>query len=184
MSTEQQPETKYWGPESIGYTPTHFPNAYAAYRQATDQDHLLARQILFDENIKAWDEVNAVTGNNPLAIFEHTPTAATEFYAKLVVVNADRRKCGELKQDQGPIAEENRLEAMKVVEEVHGKATGIEAKVCLDITRRQKLGIEKYGQTVADNPAKLKEWLQHAYEETLDQAVYLRRAMEEISGME
>jgi hypothetical protein len=26
----------------------------------------------------------------------------------------------------------------------------------------------------------LKQWLQHAYEETLDKAVYLRRAIEEI----
>lgn len=58
--------------------------------------------------------------------------------------------------------------------------TGIEAKVCADITARQMLGINKYGQTVADNPLDLRQWLNHAYEECLDQAVYLRRAMAEM----
>jgi hypothetical protein len=58
-------------------------------------------------------------------------------------------------------------------------ATGIEAIVCADIAARQMLGVEKYGTTVADNPLTLKEWLQHAYEECLDQAVYLRRAIDE-----
>lgn len=59
-------------------------------------------------------------------------------------------------------------------------AEGIEAKVCADIAARQQLGIAKYGTTVADNPLTLREWLEHAYQEALDQAVYLRRAMAEI----
>lgn len=59
-------------------------------------------------------------------------------------------------------------------------ASGTEARVCLDIIVRQKRGIEKYGTTVESNPLSLKEWLQHAYEETLDKAVYLRRAIEEL----
>lgn len=58
--------------------------------------------------------------------------------------------------------------------------TGIEALVIDDIARRQRLGIAKYGTTVADNPLALRAWLQHAYEEHLDAAVYLRRAMNEI----
>lgn len=58
-------------------------------------------------------------------------------------------------------------------------ATGIEALVCADIARRQQLGIHKYGRTVADNPLALGAWLRHAYEEALDLAVYLRRAMHE-----
>lgn len=57
---------------------------------------------------------------------------------------------------------------------------GTEADVCADILKRQQLGINKYGTTVRDNPLELREWLQHAYEECLDQAVYLKRAMEEI----
>ena len=57
------------------------------------------------------------------------------------------------------------------------KPTGIEAEVCELIAHRQAKGIAKYGQTVADNPLKLREWLQHALEECLDQAVYLKRAI-------
>lgn len=60
------------------------------------------------------------------------------------------------------------------------KATGIEGLVCEEIARRQQLGINKYGTTVADNNLSLREWLQHALEETLDQAIYLRRAIHEI----
>ena len=60
-------------------------------------------------------------------------------------------------------------------------AVGTEARVCLDIIARQKKGIEKYGTTVAQNPLSHKEWLQHAYEEALDMAIYLRRAIEEIN---
>lgn len=55
-----------------------------------------------------------------------------------------------------------------------------EQQVCDDIKDRQRLGVAKYGTTVADNPLSLCEWLQHAYEECLDQAVYLRRAISEI----
>jgi hypothetical protein len=57
--------------------------------------------------------------------------------------------------------------------------TGIEAEVCRDIAARQQVGIAKYGMTVADNPLAIREWLQHAYEECLDQAVYLKRAIAE-----
>jgi hypothetical protein len=57
------------------------------------------------------------------------------------------------------------------------KVTGIEFLVCADIARRQELGIHKYGRTVADNPLPLRSWLQHAYEEALDLAIYLRRSM-------
>ena len=58
--------------------------------------------------------------------------------------------------------------------------SGIEAEVCADIALRQAKGISKYGTTVADNPLALREWLQHGYEEALDMAIYLKRAMHEI----
>jgi hypothetical protein len=57
---------------------------------------------------------------------------------------------------------------------------GTELAVCEDIARRQQFGIHKYGQTVAENPLTHKKWLQHAYEECLDMAIYLKRAMSEI----
>lgn len=57
---------------------------------------------------------------------------------------------------------------------------GTEREVCIDIERRQQFGVIKYGQTVADNPADLFSWLQHAYEEALDFPIYLKRAMTEL----
>jgi hypothetical protein len=59
-------------------------------------------------------------------------------------------------------------------------ATGTEGLVCDDIAKRQQLGINKYGTTVCANPLELREWLQHAYEECLDQAIYLKRALQGI----
>lgn len=60
------------------------------------------------------------------------------------------------------------------------QAQGTEAAVCEDIARRQQIGIKKYGITVAENPLPLVDWLQHAYEEALDKAIYLKRAIEEL----
>lgn len=62
------------------------------------------------------------------------------------------------------------------------RAVGTEAEVCRDIADRQALGIRKYGTTVAENPLSLREWLTHAYQECLDQAVYLKRAIAELDA--
>ena len=61
---------------------------------------------------------------------------------------------------------------------------GIEAEVCADIARRQALGKNKYGTTVAENQLSLRCWLVHAFEEALDQAIYLKRAIAEIDAQE
>ena len=61
---------------------------------------------------------------------------------------------------------------------------GVEAEVCADIARRQAFGKNKYGTTVAENPLSLRAWLNHAYEETLDKAVYLKRAISEIDAQQ
>jgi hypothetical protein len=61
--------------------------------------------------------------------------------------------------------------------------TGIEAKVCQDIARRQMLGLAKYGVSLEQNPLGLLAWLQHSYEEKLDDLLYTRRAMEEVKAM-
>ena len=60
------------------------------------------------------------------------------------------------------------------------QAIGIEQLVCIDIAIRQEFGINKYKITVKDNPLELREWIQHAYEECLDQAVYLKRILVEL----
>jgi hypothetical protein len=61
---------------------------------------------------------------------------------------------------------------------------GTEAEVCADIARRQAFGKNKYGTTVAENPLSLRAWLNHAYEETLDKAIYLKRAIAEIDAQQ
>jgi hypothetical protein len=53
-----------------------------------------------------------------------------------------------------------------------------------DLLRRSKLGINKYGVTLDRKDLNLKYWLQHAYEECLDQANYLKRSIIEIENNE
>lgn len=57
-----------------------------------------------------------------------------------------------------------------------------ETRVIEEIKKRQQLGINKYGQTVAQNPLGLYQWLKHFQEEILDAAVYVTRAMQEMEG--
>jgi hypothetical protein len=54
--------------------------------------------------------------------------------------------------------------------------------VCSDLKSRSAVGIRKYGVTLERADLSLRDWLQHAYEETLDQANYLKRAIMEIDG--
>jgi hypothetical protein len=51
-----------------------------------------------------------------------------------------------------------------------------------DLLSRSQVGIAKYGVTLARTDLTLRDWLQHAYEETLDQANYLKRAILEIDA--
>lgn len=51
-----------------------------------------------------------------------------------------------------------------------------------DLLRRSQAGIAKYGHTLARTDLDLRAWLQHAYEECLDQAQYLKRAMVEMDA--
>jgi hypothetical protein len=69
----------------------------------------------------------------------------------------------------------------KAAERLNDRPQGTEAKVCEDIASRQRLGIAKYGVTVEQSDEKFRAWLQHAYEEALDMAVYLKRAIETYS---
>ena len=57
----------------------------------------------------------------------------------------------------------------------------IETQVIADIRARQQRGIAKYGQTLAENPAEIKERLQHMYEELLDGALYCKWARNKLS---
>lgn len=46
-----------------------------------------------------------------------------------------------------------------------------------DLDAREALGLEKYGTTMDRSDLSLVDWLQHAYEETLDLALYLKKAI-------
>ena len=53
-----------------------------------------------------------------------------------------------------------------------------------DLNDRSKVGVNKYSVTLERNDLSLKDWLQHAYEECLDQANYLKRAITELESKE
>jgi hypothetical protein len=49
---------------------------------------------------------------------------------------------------------------------------------------RSEVGIRKYGTTLADNPLKLSEWMQHLMEEMQDAILYLERMKQELKDGE
>jgi hypothetical protein len=51
-----------------------------------------------------------------------------------------------------------------------------------DLLLRSQVGFVKYGVTLERPDLSLRDWLQHAYEETLDQANYLKCAILKIDG--
>lgn len=54
-------------------------------------------------------------------------------------------------------------------------------KVREDLRKRSEAGIKKYGTTLDRTDLDLRDWLQHAYEETLDKALYLKRSIEKLT---
>ncbi|KIN42409.1 hypothetical protein [Bacillus subtilis] len=52
------------------------------------------------------------------------------------------------------------------------------------IEAQQAKGLKKYGKEVHTDSHSLREWLQHALEETLDKAVYLEAAIQKIDEAE
>jgi len=49
--------------------------------------------------------------------------------------------------------------------------------VIMDLRVREERGLETYGTTMDRKDLTQKEWLQHAYEEALDLALYLKKLM-------
>jgi hypothetical protein len=98
-----------------------------------------------------------------------------------------------------PVRHESAVRHAEEGAKAYPPATGVEAMVCdvvakavlvegmteeiggvisREIAARQRLGIAKYGTTLADNRATLPVRLRHALEESLDLAVYAQWAME------
>lgn len=51
-----------------------------------------------------------------------------------------------------------------------------------DLLKRSQVGIKKYGITLDRDDLTLRDWLQHAYEECLDQANYLKKSIMQMDG--
>jgi hypothetical protein len=51
-------------------------------------------------------------------------------------------------------------------------------KVINDLKQREEKGLKEYGTTVDRSDLSQNEWLQHAYEEALDLAIYLKKLMQ------
>ena len=49
--------------------------------------------------------------------------------------------------------------------------------VIKDLKAREKRGLDKYQTTMDRTDLSHKEWMQHAYEEALDMALYLKKAI-------
>jgi hypothetical protein len=49
-----------------------------------------------------------------------------------------------------------------------------------DLDRRAAVGLKKYGVGLERTDLKEADWIQHAYEEALDLACYLRRLLEDV----
>jgi len=60
----------------------------------------------------------------------------------------------------------------------------IEDQVIELIEQRAKFGLNKYNVDMMREDLDLEKWLQHALEECLDQAIYLRRAIHELHHQE
>ena len=52
------------------------------------------------------------------------------------------------------------------------------ASVIMDLKIREERGLATYGTTMDRKDLSKQEWLQHAYEEALDLALYLKKLME------
>jgi hypothetical protein len=134
---------------------------------ALNKDEFLSMlKWLRTNNIK-WYGGKSFTHNNILVCFNQIDTIYMNFY----------------------LGEEKKLEQIKATNKLlfyyqillkEDRTDSIVEAVRADLLRRSQLGIKKYGTTLADNPLDLKQWLQHAYEETLDNANYLKRAIMEL----
>lgn len=56
-----------------------------------------------------------------------------------------------------------------------GRPKQVYAQVMIDLRSREKMGIEKYGVSVDKAKLDTLKWMQHAYEESLDHAIYMKK---------
>ena len=66
---------------------------------------------------------------------------------------------------------------MNITHDFNNCQSDIYKEVITDLISREKIGRAKYGTTVDKANLSEKEWMQHAYEEALDFAIYLKKMM-------
>ena len=66
---------------------------------------------------------------------------------------------------------------MNITHDFDNCQSDIYKEVISDLISREKMGRTKYGTTVDNANLSEREWMQHAYEEALDFAIYLKRMM-------
>lgn len=66
---------------------------------------------------------------------------------------------------------------MNITHDFDNCQSDIYKEVISDLISREKMGRIKYGTTVDKANLSEREWMQHAYEEALDFAIYLKRMM-------
>jgi hypothetical protein len=66
---------------------------------------------------------------------------------------------------------------MNITHDFDNCQSDIYKEVISDLISREKMGRAKYGTTVDNANLSEKEWMQHAYEEALDFAIYLKKMM-------
>lgn len=66
---------------------------------------------------------------------------------------------------------------MNITHDFDNCQSDIYKEVISDLISREKMGRAKYGTTVDNANLSEREWMQHAYEEALDFAIYLKRLM-------
>lgn len=67
---------------------------------------------------------------------------------------------------------------MNITHDFDNCQSDIYKEVITDLISREKMGRIKYGTTVDKANLSEREWMQHAYEEALDFAIYLKRMMQ------
>ena len=55
-------------------------------------------------------------------------------------------------------------------------------RVINQFSERSRIGIDKYGKTLSENPLSLLEWLEHLKQELMDATLYIERAKDEVKS--
>lgn len=55
-------------------------------------------------------------------------------------------------------------------------------RVIKQFSERSRIGIDKYGKTLSENPLSLLEWLEHLKQELMDATLYIERAKDEVKS--